>query len=119
MGRKTQAQKDQEVTEITFPEEVYPVLYKSYYTDFLNPLYKLEANTTGVLTSYMIDVYREYYNLQFDINTLTQITYDNTPSPYHPVFIVRYKGSNGQELYLWEYFGNWMAIKELNTTKWI
>lgn len=119
MSNKTKEQKLADITQVTFPDESYPVLYKSYWSDSLDDDYKLENNKVGVLNLYMIDVYREYYNLLLDVDTISDITYVNNVTPYTLVYILRYKTIDGLERYLWEFFDNWMAIKELNITKWI
>lgn len=118
-SRKTADQKRAEITEIKFPDESYPVMYMSYWSDFLDDTYKVENNTTGIYTDIYSTVYKNYYNLLLDLNTLTDITYDNERTPYQLVVILRYKTNNGVEGYLWEYYQNWMAIKDLNKTKWI
>jgi hypothetical protein len=118
--RLTEDQRLLKVTETRFPEEAYPVLYKAYSDDYLSDKYKLENNQDGIGSLQpLIEVYREYYNLQLDTTTLSQITYNNIRTPHQLVFIVRFKGNDGKELYLWELYQNWMDIKKLNTTKWI
>lgn len=116
--RRSEEDKLNEVVSITFPEESYPLMYMSYWSENLSNKYKLENNNTGVLTSVISEVYKTYYNLLLDVSTMTSIAYDNTRNPYKIVVIVRYK-VNGKELYLWEYYENWMSIKALNITKWI
>lgn len=116
--RKTEEQKLVIMTETKFPTESYPVMYKAYWSEYLSDEYKLENNRDTLYPTFLIDVYRDYYNLQFNTDTINQITYNNERTPYQLVIIVRIK-SMDKELYLWEFFDNWMKIKELNTIKWI
>ena len=102
-----------EIVANKFPKAVYPVLYTGYWIENLIDDYKVENNKLNTSIS---EVYKNYYGLQFDPTTLSQITYNNTRQPAELVFIVRYL-SGGNDYYLWEYFNNWMAIKNLNTTK--
>lgn len=109
--------KLQIVTSMKFPTDSYPVLYPSFWSDNLEDTYKLENNINGgVILDPVKEVYKTYYNLILDINTLSQITYDNTRTPYPVIFVIRYQ-VHGKERYLWEYYNNWMDIKALNTTK--
>lgn len=115
--RRTADQARNEITEVVFPLDSYPVLYKTYWSEYLDQTCKLELNTTGIYPGILIDVFRTYYNVELDLSTLTSFTYDNDRSPYQLIFIIRYKGADGKELYLWEYYNNFMKIVELNNPK--
>lgn len=118
MGRLTAEQKVIEILQPSFPVDSLPVLYPSFWSDNLSEEYKIENNTNGVILDPIREVYKTYYNLLLDTSTISAITYDNTRTPYPLIFIIRYKAGD-KELYLWEYYTNWMNIKNLNTTKWI
>lgn len=111
---RTEEEKLLEITATKFPKAVYPVLYTGYWIEQLSDTYKLENNKDK--SQVITDVYRTYYGLQFDPDTLSDITYNNDRMPADLVFIVRYL-SQDKDYYLWEYFDNWMAIKNLNTIK--
>ncbi len=114
MATKSEQEKLLEITATKFPKAVYPVLYHGYWIENLSDTYKLENNKDkGDIIS---DVYRNYYGLQFDSNTLSSIDYSYDRMPADLVFIVRYL-SGDNEYYLWEFFQNWMKIKNLNTIK--
>ena len=110
---RTKQEKFLEVVATKFPKIVYPVLYTGYWIENLVDEYKIENNK---LNTNISEVFRTYYGLQFDPNTLSQITYNNKRQPAELVFILRYL-SGDNDYYLWEFFPNWMAIKNLNTIK--
>jgi hypothetical protein len=111
--RKSEQEKLLEITANKFPKAVYPVLYTGYWIENLVDTYKVENNK---LNTNIGTVFHTYYGLQFNQSTLSQITYNNTRNPAELVFIIRYL-SGDNDWYLWEYFDNWMKIKNLNTTK--
>jgi len=108
MNTRTPQQKEQRVLANRFPRRVYPVLYKAYWNEDLDDQFKLENNKTGLPLQAIMDVYKSYYNLNFDSSTLN-ITYNNDKTPYCIVFIVYYL-YRGRKYYIWEYFDNWMTI---------
>ena len=112
---RTNTEKFLEIVANKFPKAVYPVLYPGYWIENLVDEYKIENNKDK--SSIISDIFRVYYGLQFDPTTLN-IDYTYTRQPADQVFIIRYL-SGDNDWYIWEYFDNWMKIKNLNTIKWI
>lgn len=102
-----------EITKVKFPKASYPVLYPGYWIEYILDDYKVENNQ---FNNAIGQIFNTYYRLQFNQSTLSQITYNNFRNPGDLIFIIRYLNNN-KDYYLWEFFDNWMAIKNLNTNK--
>lgn len=114
---KTVEQAREIITEVVFPNDSYPVLYKSYWSDYINDAYKLQYNQDGIYTDVMLDIFRTYYNVELDFSTFDAIVWNNERTPYPIIYIIRYKGADGKELYLWEYYDNFQQLVQLNNPK--
>jgi hypothetical protein len=96
-----------------FPITVYPVLYKSYWLDTFGDKYRVKVNQTSIQLQAITQVFKNYYNINFNPSTLTAFTYDDQHGPYTVVFVINYL-YKGQVHYIWEYLDNWAKLKQLN-----
>lgn len=100
------------MTEIVFPQESYPVMYKMFWNSEFDDSRKIENNRLH--NTVISSVYTTYYNIVFDTSTLDEITYTTPDNSWKVVIKILYLNSDGGVEYLWEYFDNWVSILNLN-----
>ena len=98
---------------ILFPTTEFPILYKSYWGSDMNPNYRIKDITSGNQLQALSQVFRDYFLLNLDPNTISQVAYVEDNTPYRIVFILTYL-DNGVQYYYWEYLDNFAKLRELN-----
>jgi len=100
------------MTLVEFPLEAYPVMYKIYWSQELEEDKRIENNREH--NSTLIEIFKNYYNIDLDLSTLDSISYIIPLSGWRVIFKIVFLQSDGTTDYLWEYFDNWVSLLNAN-----